>query len=798
MFFRMLWHDLRDKKGLNIILLLFMLTASALVFISAAQVYSTLSGRSRTNEICRNADGALIYSYGANNREAVRAEIDRVLSETSLAASCIRQRRVPIQAEGIDFPDFEESESNAFLNSSSYLAPQPAESNLVYGLEDEPFYLKNGQIAVPLNLQIITGAEIGDKIRLTTALGNIYEFEITQFYKRTDGTTRYLITEADYEVLLNDFPVQQDVLQIKLTENNEENMLALYSEMTKKTGRGFGLIYYDNTTMDSTFTSIIAVIMTAVSIFMILLILMTIRFTIIAALKDEEKGIGMMRAIGVDSVKFRWLFAAKFIAFAVIGGVIGSLIGFPLSKRVILEFSPNLINPADSALILIGVAAVLLIAGVMILFSLSVMGRMKRVSIMRVIHGENHGEQFGKTTKLHLSKRKKMPVPLYLAVSDVFSRLKRYLFLIISYTLGAGIVLLIVSMRYSMHSTNYLRYDMTSNLDFHLSLTKSQRKPYSDRERYEGIPLWVQLNDEIQEAGIPAHVSFYYSDWRQLMLGNESKDCYVAYNLPDTSMLIFREGKMPEAADECAISGYTADAYGITIGSEIQLAEYDPNGLEQEPETFRVTGIVSYMELGCPMTVMSAAFQPKNKPTYPTSIYAKTIDSDDKDAVLDMLRAHFGEKQVKTPETYMESYLGEYGTIVTTAMYAVTVTVMIILALMTVLYLNIFLGEDKPEIALLKALGFSDGAIYASQLLRMVILLVISLIAAIILTKTVGLALVRLMIGIYVGLTGFIFEPMTLFTYLILPLMIGAVVLLPTLLRLRSVRSMDIRSISEE
>ena len=804
MFFRMLWHDLCEKKGMNVILFLFITVASILVFVSAAEIYSSATGSARTKEACRITDGVLVQSRIGASREKNRALISEALEQDEEVQSFVIQEHIPLTTAGIDFDNFEEAESETFMGKSLYLMQQSTDVHMVYTVDDEPFVLQNGQIAVPQNIRLITGSKIGDKLRLTTDLGNIYEFEIACFYKNTERWTRFYISAGDYEALTEEFPLRNDLYQVCIGKVSYRAMADLAQRMMEKTQLYILATSYEADTSDSVFSSIVALFMTAVSVFMILLIFMTIRFTMIAALKDEEKGIGMMRAIGVDSVKFRWLFAAKFIAFAVVGGIIGIAAGFPLSKRVILEFTSNMLSPSDSMLLLIGACAVLAIIALMVLFSLSVMRRMKRISIMDAIRCENRGERFRKLSRFSLDGRKKMGIPLFLALSDLFTRLKRYLFLIFSYTLGAAIILLIVSLRQSIVNPNYLHYDMISNVDFYLRLSKTQMKPYNDRSKYEDVPFWYQINEELEEAGIPAGAVFYNSDWMDLEYADmQVGEAIVVYDLPDESIVKIREGSMPQKADECALSYHTAEEWGIGIGSELKLLSMS-SYVDENGETVRftqnvtVTALFDLMEQGNPRLVMSKEYEPESRPEYMTNWCALNIYSDDKEAVLTQLRERFGEEHVKDTEQYMLYYLGEFETILTTMMYGVTAVVIIVLALITVLYVNIFLGEDKPEIALLKSLGFSNGAIYASQLLRMLILAVVSILAAIILTKTAGIAVARMLIGIYVGLTGFEFEPMMLFTAVILPLLMLAAVMIPTLIRLGSIKNVDIRDISEE
>ena len=108
MFFRMLRHDLREKKGLNVILFLFMIAASVLVFVSAVQIYSSFTGYARTKEACRIADGVLVLQNGAGNRETQRETVRNYLDGYENVAGYVRQERITLKAAGMDFDGFED------------------------------------------------------------------------------------------------------------------------------------------------------------------------------------------------------------------------------------------------------------------------------------------------------------------------------------------------------------------------------------------------------------------------------------------------------------------------------------------------------------------------------------------------------------------------------------------------------------------------------------------------------------------------------------------------------------------
>jgi hypothetical protein len=127
----------------------------------------------------------------------------------------------------------------------------------------------------------------------------------------------------------------------------------------------------------------------------------------------------------------------------------------------------------------------------------------------------------------------------------------------------------------------------------------------------------------------------------------------------------------------------------------------------------------------------------------------------------------------------------------------ITGTVIFVTVLLTLLYMNIFIAEDTPEIALLRCVGFSGVSVCGAQLVRMLTLVGVSAAAAILLVKTGGALFVDQVFGV-IGLRGFQFLPMPALTFGIMPLILLVSVLVPSLIRLRGIRSINIANISEE
>ncbi len=806
MFFRMLKNDLRSKRGLNIILFLFITIASALVFVGAAQVYSSLTGNSYTQKVCRTADVAYFTRIPEGKLDEMTGTINKMLDENDKVKDHWTHELVRLKSEGVDFPHYEEKDSDVFLGRSHLLSAQFTDCDLVFDENDKPFYVKNGQVALSVGLKELTGVQAGDKIRFTTDLGNVYELEVSTFFKSRQKA-RYIVSDADFARIAQDFPLRYMQFSVNMASDDRQDLEAVAVDIYNQTMTGCSINQQNNVgSDDEIIANIVSVFVVLISLFMILLILMTIRFTMIAALKEEEKEIGMMRAIGVDSLKFRWLFAAKYIAFAVVGGMIGAAIGLPVSRKVVLMFGSGRISPSAEIMTALGIAAVAGIVLVMILFSVFVMRRMKRISVIDAIHGENRGERFGRHTALHLSKRRKMPVPLYLAVSDIMTRFKRYIFLILAYTLGASIILLTASLRHSVIHPSFMRYYMVTSQDFIIDFNDTLMQEYYDREAYDGIPFFEQINAELKDAGIPAHVDLYNGElatWK--INGQPLMNVFFCYDLPDTELLTYREGgRAPKLANEAAMSWFSAKQMGISIGDTVDISfsgiDEDSGQLVQKEydHQFVITGFLDYAEQDEAYVIAGTEYQHDNSDGHRYNWLGFVIDSEDKDAVFQQICDKYGRENIKTAMEYTEESLEDYDNVLTLLMRVMTGTVLFVNVLITVLYLNIFLAEDTPEIALLKSLGFTNRSVRCWQLLRMILLTLLSVIVAIILYYTGISALAGILFEAFIGLTGFEFLPFRLFVYVMMPaLMLGAV-LLPTLLRMQSIRHIDIRQMNEE
>ncbi|MBR3536630.1 MAG: hypothetical protein IKN85_12465 [Oscillospiraceae bacterium] len=801
MFFKMLKNDLKMKKGLNLILFIFIVIASVLVYVSASQLYIQLTGEERTVKSCSSSDLIMMFENTEEKREEKLEIISQSLTEHEFFSDFYQSEGVTAEAKQFDFERIDEDDKESFFEKIQLITTLPRECNLVYDTNDKPFYVKNGTVWISHKMRDVTGSKTGDHLKIITPMGRVYDFEIAGFYKEPTAIYlfKYFLSDDDYKVISADFPVKTDIFSVYTPEVNNDITSVFFSDL--RNNHGIQIIdgWWSRSTMSDDYVVIFIITfsMILMSIFMLVIILMTIRFTMISALRDEEKDIGMMRAMGIDSLRFRWLFVAKYIAFAVTGGVIGIIAGIPVSYRLMHLFAGGITWPPLHELVLVGAASALLMTSSVILFCLFVMRRINKISVIDAIHGENRGERFGKTSALLLHRRKKMPVPVYLGLSDILTRIKRYIFLVIAYTLGGMMILLPGYLYHSVINPEFMKYSMIYSYDFFPDFSDEMMKEYEKRENAENKFFWDIYNDDLKNNGINAHVDTYCYSSGELYTGGRC-DCDVYFNFDDMSPIIYSEGTAPVLENEIAMSSYTARNRGIKPGDEIEvgLNEYSGDKLHitLNKKKVIVTGLIDMMEWASPYLIMGSEYDKSciNGKGY----YALNIYSDDKQTEWNKMNDLFGG-HVMTGEEAIMRYLEDYEIPLRLFRNMVFAAVMFVNILLTALYMNIFISEDKSEIALQRCLGTDDRKIRAAELFRMMTLTAASVIAAIIISNSVGARMFDSLFGA-INLSGFRFIPMPVLTFVIMPAVSLLTVLIPSLVRLGRIDKIDIRSIAEE
>ncbi|MBP5282786.1 MAG: ABC transporter permease, partial [Lachnospiraceae bacterium] len=432
MFFRMIKKDLKEGKGLNLIILLFMVMVSALVAASVLLMFANIRGVAVSKARCNPYDAIIRYQQLFADKEKQQSIVEEIIRESYPDAKIEHFEGIFIDYTNIDYKCKDLTRlSQSYGASSHFLMKQPRNMNLVYDQNNAPFYVENGKIAIPYAFAMEYGVKVGDDFNITASNGKQYHFEISHITRDPihDFYQRFIISDADYDFMSAECPQKMGFTGLQVDGEfggTEQSLLNAKLAKDEEFGKYFYNCLLDGHSYSNSalISLLVTLFLTITCIFMILIIFFTIGFTIRSVLKKDEQELGIMKALGTDSASFRLLVAAKYVAFAVVGGAIGTVIGVIAGEKLIGRFYYNISYSLSGVDYVVAVLGTVCAVAVVIWFILLSMRRINKISVMDILSGEARNERIGHSDHFQLHNRKKMGLPLFLALSDILGNFK--------------------------------------------------------------------------------------------------------------------------------------------------------------------------------------------------------------------------------------------------------------------------------------------------------------------------------------------------------------------------------------
>lgn len=753
MFLRMLKKDLKDSKGLNFIILLFMVIVSTLAAAGALLLFVNSRGVQVSRERCNSSDCTLVY---IPYEDEIGCEPQRVIQDLRDYMPDVRiawQDCIAFDNTNVDFDGKDMTVLHKMNSRRLYLSAQPTEMDLAYDEKDRPFYLENGQVAVTRQFARTTGIKTGDSFFITSQMGRQYAFTVAVIAKdpTKEFQTRIFLSDPDYAALCEECPYRRTFVYMQDASLHSEGGLsgtdALYTladYLLKDTviKERLSDITADchiisNNALISTLMALFIVI---AAFFMLVIIFFTLRFTIRSVIKKEERELGIMRALGTDSFSFRWLFAAKYIAFAIVGGIIGSFTGILSGKYLMNNFFYNLTYTLAASDMLHAVLAAALITVLVIVFIFITLKRIDRISVMEVISGETRSESIRHTNFFHLTKQKRMSVPLFLALSDLLVKFRRYFLLLIAFTAGSLLVVFSIQLRKTVISKEFVHtYYTREEVDFDLDLSRELLREMSNNtNRIEMAER--NINKRLEEHGIPADIDIARLSIANLITENGNAGVTLNFDLEPARLKIL-EGQPPKLRSEIMIDRFTADNFGFEIGDTVHIRynKYTDDRLSavETEEDFIITGFVDRLTaFNSTDVIMSAEFDSaESTGSIMCGCRIQAPESEKAEYVRQIAELFPGN--VIEPDKIAETFLAEYALLFSFVQNSMIIIVLFVLAFMTLMYQSIYMKDEEHETAMLKSCGFDDSAVKKWQFFRMMLLFAASQVLVVVLLPTV-------------------------------------------------------------
>ncbi|SHI98036.1 putative ABC transport system permease protein [Clostridium amylolyticum] len=787
MFFRILKRDLRRKRSMNIILLIFIILATTFLASSVNNLISVSESVDYFMEKAKTPDYLIsAYDRGINEEFDKWINTSKFIKSYDIDRSTILSKDAIKIKRGDEIKDFEPF-------GESLLQVQPKKYGKLLNDKGEEIILKPGEIAFSLADKSKNNLEIGDKVIVT--LGNIKkEFTIKLFSKDAifgssmNEIKRTLISDEDYEIFKSN------------KEAGVINNYYIMSEDTEKLEKEFKGI--DGNTIINLDKSFIkksyildmmpSAVLIIVSLCLILIAFLILRFTIIFTLQDDFKEIGVMKAIGIKEFDIKKVYLIKYLAITIIGVVIGLLLSFPFGNTMLKQSSGNILIKSSSGNILVNIACSILVVLIVLLFCYTCTRKLNKFSAIDAIRNGSTGESFKGKSRLKLKNYKNIRVPVFIALNDILCNLKRFVILILTFCIGTILIIIPLNTINTLKDGNIIK---TFGLNYSdvLIETDVMDKYTTGVSKEEYLKDMGDLRKSFRDSGID--MKLYGEIMYRLKFYADDKDnvlTLMAFQAQenDTNNYNVLKGRMPELKNEAAITETVAKKLKISIGDTIYTQIY------KEKKELIVTGFYESM------TNMGESVRLNPKMDIDFKYLAVTMPfqgnfegNEEPQVLIDKLRDKYPTYSFKNPREYVSRYIGSSLSQLDTMKNLIVLIVICINALITILMMKTFIIKEKGEIAMLKSVGFRNGSIRFWQSARISIVLVVAIILGIILSKFLGPFTIGQIFAI-MGIHNIVFKVEALEVYVVYPVILLAVTTAIAYLTAGAVKKVDLKEIN--
>lgn len=725
MYANILKKDLKRKKTMNIVLLIFVILSVTFVSSSMTNLFMV------TNALDSFFDMAKIPDYCVCTKGIVKEgeNIDDIAKRLDYLDSFESEKIIYIPENAIKKNGKDVSMNSTGVISSienSYLNYFDENNRLIEAVGDDEVYLSSETMNE-------IDVSVGDKVEITVN-GKLKELTIKGKVKDAllgssfMGTKRFLVSQNVFEFFNSAAESNADSYLGNMFFINTSDTSAFEQELVDCQNIVF---MGDRAMIKITYIldMIIAGILLVVSICLIIIAFVILKFTINFTLQEEYKEIGIMKAIGIKNRKIRGLYIVKYLAISVVGAVIGFVCSIPFGNLLIQQVSEHIIIKSDSGYWLSVIFSMLVVLIIM-LFCYRCTSKVKKFSPIDAIRSGETGERYKKKGLLRLSKSHIKTIP-FMAMNDILSGLKHFVIMFITFTIGILLVITIVNTINTLKSDNLISLFSMAKSDLYVNGDSLDFVFKTDGQQTLEDKL-NEIEDTLKENGIEAKCFSETLFKFNISKGDKS---YISLTFIGTNTTTdqyeYMEGTAPQNTDEVAITYIIADKINAHIGDTVSITT------TQGTKDYIVTALYQTMnnlgegirlhqdeKLDFSKAMGAFAYQIKYTDNPSSKIVAERVQ---------LVKDLFPEWTIYNGGEYINNMLGGVSDSLSGIKTIIVAIVMVINILVIVLMEKSFLIKERKETALLKALGFKNNSIILWQVLRILFVMLASIIVALLL-----------------------------------------------------------------
>jgi putative ABC transport system permease protein len=784
---RMIARDFARNRTVTAVLVVLMLLSVLLATASAGTLVRLMGASSDLMSQAQAPHVAQLHVGAFDQRE-----VDRwAAARTDIAH---HQTMLMLGIDGANL-SFDGVPQTTNIQQNSLVVPNPAR-DLLLDLDNQPITeVPVGGIVLPVIYEVEAGLEVGDPVRIQGPNGFSKEFAIVGFAR--DSIMNPAITSSKRLAV-----APADLEEVRAATGEVEQLVEFWLEDPGTQTAAFKKDYLDSglpragQMVDSAtfrvFTMIgdgmVAAVVILVSVLLLVVGLLCLRFSFLTAVEQDQREIGVLKAIGVAPRDVRRIYLTKYALLAAIASVLGLLGGLalvPVLTRNITRYMGSVPRIWDWIVPVLAAASVFT---VLVLFVLLLLRRFQGISAVEALSaGASRQPSAAVRLRLH---RSKLPVHLRLGVMDVIGRWPTYLLLFFVFGVSAFIMIVPVNSASTANAPGFINYMGIGTVDLRLDLRHTDDASFA---HFAGIvealdvdpavaavaPMVTTRNDTVDRDGNAASL-------------------YVENGDHTTLPLTYADGRAPTSGSEIALSLLALNEAGREVGATLPV--------EVGGQSRDLTIVGSYQDITNGGKTAKSSLPTDGNEVMWYTIGVDLVPGADAAAISAAYVDQVTPAKIADIEQWRVQTLGPIaGQITITAVVSALVAIALAV-LMTALFTRMLLARDVDQIAIQRALGADDPGLRRQYLARILLVLVLGVIVGTVAANTVGETLFNLMFeGMFGGFEtlgqgtsriDFAVNPWL--AYLLLPMALLAAVSVATVAGSRSISAADISTLTTE
>lgn len=788
MYFHILKRDLKRKKTMNCILFLFITLVA--MFLSSSVNNMTAIGTALEHYFDKAGAGDYFVVTRMSTSEKVMEDI---LSQAEAVKAYGREPVFFMSVENIDT----DIERTILLSTSIVLCDFEKSHLTFFDKNNKPLTeVNSGEIYLSRSFLERNSLTVGDKF--TVIVGDRRkEFTVAGGIKDAllgsdmMGMPRMIVDGAAYDYLTEgaEDGYFGDIYYIETDDTK-----SLEQEIISRSD--INLIFQGDRAMLSltyVMDMVVAGVLLVVSICLILIALVVLRFTITFTLLSEYREIGIMKAIGIRNGKIRGIYLVKYLALAVMGSLLGLLLGIPFGRTLLEKASRTIVMETQGGLF-ISFACAAAVVMIILLFCFGCTRRVKKITPADAVRNGQNGERYKKKSFVRLGKTRLKPAE-FMALNDILGNGKRYGLMLLTFTICLTLISTILNTINTLESESLIGAFSMVKSDAYLDNNAEAMEFMVENGREKLIDRMNEIERTLAEDGMPARCTMEIV-FKLLLTNGENRCMSLTFQGTGTQTgeYAYLEGTPPQRADEIAVTGQIAEKLDAQIGDTVVVVF--PDG---ERECMITALYQSMNNMGEGVRLHEDA---EIDYAYAMGFMSYQIiftDNPDKGELqrrIDRIGTLFENRKVQNTTEYLRTMIGGASDYLKEVRGIAIMLVLTICIFVAVLMERSFLAKETGEIAILKAVGFRNSALVRWHTVRIgMVLLVSTVITWLISTwvSQISAGQVFKMMGMTYGVT---FEIKPLEVFFLYPLLCISGTLAAVWLTAQHIRKIDASKVS--